>query len=101
MGFDSVFGKKSKFDPGYHLCYLESNSQKFNGSSCRMWGHETWWYYLTMAKVRRWGHEFSRYYSTMAREGRSGPMGFPFRPDEDVRNLSGGVFDTILPHRVY
>ena len=40
-------------------------------------------------EIRRRKHETSRYYPTMAREARSEPMGYPFRPDEDVRNLSG------------
>ena len=92
--------KDSRILPGLSHMVFRVNSRKLDTSSCRRWGHEGWWYYLTMAEVRRWGHEASRYYPTMAREGRSGPMGYPFRPDEDVRNLSGGVCNTLVPHRV-
>ncbi|MGI4673523.1 hypothetical protein ACR2XN_29090, partial [Klebsiella pneumoniae] len=28
-----------------------------------------------------------------------GPMGYPFRPDEDVKSLSRGVCNTPVPHR--
>ena len=50
-------------------------------------------------EIQRRGHEASRYYPTMARKVRFGPMGYPFRPDEDVKNLSGGVCNTTVPDR--
>ena len=97
-----IFGKDSEFASGWHMWYqsevLESLIRQVVGggdtkagdiipqwqSSCRIWGHEGWWYYPTIARVRRWGHEASRYYLMVAREVRSGPMGYPFQPNEEV-----------------
>ena len=90
-GLDPIFRKDSGFDPGCHIWYSEL--ERYDSSSCRRWGHEGWWYNPTMDKDLEGGDTkpTGRYYPTMTREVRSGPMGYQFRPDEDVRNLSGGV----------
>ena len=98
-GLDPIFEKDSGFDPGCFIWYSEQALESLirqvaGGGDTKAGGIIPQW-----TEIRRRGHEASRYYPTMAREVRSGPMGYPFRPDEDVRNLSGGVCNTPVPHR--
>ena len=98
-GLDPISEKDSGFDAGCFIWYSEQALESLirqvaGGGDTKAGGIIPQW-----TEIRRRGHEASRYYPTMAREVRSGPMGYPFRPDEDVRNLSGGVCNTPVPHR--
>ena len=102
---DSEFGtwpdfrKDSGFDPGCFIWVFRAGSQKLYSSSCPRWGHECWWYYPAIDRDPEARTLSQPVLSHMAREVRSGPISYLFRPDEHVRNLSGGVCNILVPHR--